>query len=316
MRTPFPYFGSKRRVAHEIWDRFGDPSYYFEPFGGTLGTLLERPEPTSTTRYEYVGDTDCLLTNFYRAAKFANPEELARLTDWPASQIDLDARTKWLPLQRRRLERQLISDPNWYDLQCAAWFAWVQSVKIGRFTRSLVLARSSGVCRKKQDLTTYFTALADRLKGVMIHFGDWTKLTNEAESVSTRGATAILLDPPYRYATGRQKDLYLTDSGDVAEYVHRWALARAQTHPKLKIALCGFAGEHKMPPTWEEVAWSSKLGKGRERIWFSPSCQPPAEAKTEAIQSRDTVPQEKMVIRSGDDCLPLGCRPVSVLSRF
>ena len=144
---------------------------------------------------------------------------------------------------------------------------------------------------------------------------DWTKLANAAAKESSHSETGIFLDPPYKYATGRQKKLYTTDSADVATYVHRWALARAQTHPKLKIALCGFAGEHKMPTTWEEVAWSSKLGKGRERIWFSPSCQQRAEPKTEEMQSRDTVPQEPVVIRSGDDCLPLGCRPVSVLAR-
>ena len=45
MRTPFPYFGGKGRIAAEVWQRFGDPSYYFEPFGGALAVLLGRPTP-------------------------------------------------------------------------------------------------------------------------------------------------------------------------------------------------------------------------------------------------------------------------------
>lgn len=273
MKTPFPHFGAKHRVAPEIWKRFGNPSYYYEPFGGSLGTLLGRPEATERLRYEYVGDAECQITNFFRAAKFANPEDLARLADWPASQLDLEARANWLKCQRVWLRESLRADPFWYDIECAAWFVWMQSVKISTNGTSIVLRRTSGVRRRNQDLTEYFTALSKRLKDVTIHFGDWTKLANAAARESVHSDVAILLDPPYKFATGRQEGLYVTDSGDVAEYVHRWALARSQTHPTLKIALCGFAGEHNLPPTWEEVAWQSKLGRGRERIWFSPNCQ-------------------------------------------
>lgn len=315
MKTPFPHFGAKHRVAHFIWERFGNPSYYYEPFGGSLGTLLERPEvtdPTERQRYEYVGDAECQIANFFRAAKLASPEDMAQLAEWTTSQLDLEARSAWLKTHRLQLERHLKGDPKWYDLECAAYFVWVQSVKISTNGTSIVLRRTAGVRRRNQDLTAYFTALAKRLKNVTIHFGDWTKLANAAGMESRHSDVAIMLDPPYKYSTGRQKGLYVTDSGDVATYVHRWAEARATTHPKLKIALCGFAGEHMMPPDWEEVAWSSKLGKGKERIWFSPSCQRPAESESEATQSRDTVPPQSVVIRSGDDGVPLGCRSVTV----
>lgn len=289
MKTPFPHFGAKHCIAHVIWERFGNPSYYYEPFGGSLGTLLMRPEETTRQRYEYVGDADCLITNFFRAAKLASPEELARLTEWPASQIDLQARNPWLKRQRRRLHRCLKADPNWYDLACAAWFVWVQSVKISTNGSFIVLRRTAGVRRRNQDLTAYFTELAMRLKDVTIHYGDWSKFANAAEMESSHSDVAILLDPPYSYSTGRQAKLYETDSADVAVYVHRWAIARAKTHPKLKIALCGFVGEHMMPSTWEEFAWSSKLGKGRERIWFSPSCADASEDEPDPDQSVESI---------------------------
>lgn len=275
MKTPFPYFGNKGRIAAVIWERFGNPSYYYEPFGGSMACLLNRPESTTRTRYEHVGDSECMIANFFRAAKFANPVELARLADWPNSQIDLVSRAEYLAKQRGRLHDGLMSDPKWYDIECAAWYAWMMSVKISTHARTLVLGRTAGLRRKNQDLTVYFWELAERLKDVAIYYGDWTVLANAANQQSKECDCAILLDPPYKYTTGRQAKLYETDSADVAGYVQRWALAVSVIRPKLRIALCGLAGEHKMPADWEELAWATKLGKGKERIWFSPNCLKP-----------------------------------------
>jgi len=277
MKTPFPYFGSKSKVAPEIWGRFGDPAYYFEPFAGALGVLLGRSSPG---KYEYVADIDCLITNFFRAAKYAAPRKLARLTDWPISQLDLEARTNWLRQQRGRLHRLLADDPKAYDLECAAWYAWVQSVRISTNGATIVLGRAAGVRRQDETLEKYFAALADRLKNVVIHYGDWTRLANAAERLSQRTDSAILLDPPYDYSTNRQKNLYAHDSQDVSAYVRRWALARAKTHPRLRIALCGFEGEHEMPSSWEELPWWSNYGRGKERIWFSPNCLKVSEQRS------------------------------------
>lgn len=270
MRAPFKYFGSKRRIAAEVWKQFGDPTYYFEPFAGALGVLLERPTPG---KYEYVGDTDCQITNFFRAARYGDSRELARLADWPTSQLDLEARTKWLKSRRQQLHQNLIADPKWYDPECAAWYAWVQSVRISTNGATIVLGHTGGVRRRRVHLEDYFAALGNRLRNVVIDYGDWTRSANAAERLSQRTDCAILLDPPYSYNTGRQKNLYTQDSADVAIYVQRWALARAATHPRLKIALCGYAGEHKMPDTWEELSWWSQNCRGRERIWFSPNCR-------------------------------------------
>jgi DNA adenine methylase len=277
MRTPFPYFGGKSRIAPEIWQRFGDPTYYFEPFAGALGVLLGRP---NVGRYEYVGDTYCLITNFFRAAKYGDCRELAKLADWPTSQIDLEARTKWLKAQRRRLECHLKDDPKWHDLECAAWYAWVQSVRISSNGATIVLGRTAGVRRQGDNLEEYFAALAERLKNVVIDYGDWTRMTNAAKRTCKRADSAILLDPPYDHSTGRQKNIYVHDSPGLSAYVRRWALARVKTHPRLRIALCGFEGEHKMPPTWEELPWWSRYGHGKERIWFSPNCLKVSEEKS------------------------------------
>lgn len=45
--------------------------------------------------------------------------------------------------------------------------------------------------------------------------------------------------------------------------------------PDLRIALCGFDGEHDMPDEWRCATWqstSSAKSRHQERIWFSPHC--------------------------------------------
>jgi hypothetical protein len=43
LKSPFPYFGGKSRVAAEVLRRFGDVKTYVEPFCGSCAVLLARP---------------------------------------------------------------------------------------------------------------------------------------------------------------------------------------------------------------------------------------------------------------------------------
>lgn len=45
LRAPFPWFGGKRKVAEEVWRRFGRVENYVEPFFGSGAVLLGRPMP-------------------------------------------------------------------------------------------------------------------------------------------------------------------------------------------------------------------------------------------------------------------------------
>ena len=97
------------------------------------------------------------------------------------------------------------------------------------------------------------------------------------------GLTGVLLDPPYADTADRDASLYREDSLSVAHDVRRWAIANGD-NPLLRIALCGYEGEHDMPSSWECVPWKAKGGYAgqskqhdnpnakRERIWFSPHC--------------------------------------------
>lgn len=151
---------------------------------------------------------------------------------------------------------------------------------------------SDGILLASGGLYAYMQSLATRLRRVRVCCGDWTRVLTPAVTTYI-GTTAILLDPPY------QQDLraicYSHDT-DVSAAVRAWALEHGD-NPKLRIALCGYEGEHEMPGTWECVSWKAGGGYGRsargkanrhkERIWFSPHClkaEPPLFAETVAAE--------------------------------
>ena len=108
------------------------------------------------------------------------------------------------------------------------------------------------------------------------------------------GLTGVFLDPPYddgemSYASDSDADNAIRRAGQsLSAAVRQWAIENGG-HPLLRIALCGYEGEHAMPPTWECVPWKARGGYGgqkridgtvnenrhRERIWFSPNCKRP-----------------------------------------
>jgi len=131
----------------------------------------------------------------------------------------------------------------------------------------------------------YFAHLGARLRRVRVACGDWSRVLGD--SVTFRhGVTGILLDPPYGHDE-RQADLYANDL-DVAADVRAWAVEHGD-NPLLRIALCGYDGEHEMPAGWTAHRWKARGGYGsqgngsgrdnaaRETIWFSPHCLPERE---------------------------------------
>jgi len=129
-------------------------------------------------------------------------------------------------------------------------------------------------------ITDWMYALADRLRRVRVCCGDWKRILGRSPTECI-GLTGVFLDPPYSAA---RDTVYATDDRNVAHKVREWAIAHGD-NPMLRIALCGYEGEHAMPENWAVLAWktngghgnASKNGRGRananrERIWFSPHC--------------------------------------------
>lgn len=360
LSAPFPWFGGKRRVAHLVWDRFGDVRNYIEPFFGSGAVLLGRPHAPGV---ETVNDRDAFLCNFWRATQ-ADPDRVAHHADWPVSEADLHARHRWLVKSGRPIVDRLVEDADFFDAKIAGWWVWGQCLWIGagwclapgqrhsngtrRSTDWLVRpdlssANGRGEIAKKiradrnggragvllhgkrplltsmgggigvhapslhgqlpdlgdagaagrgihasgfersrgRSLHEYMRTLAERLRKVRITCGDWARITGPSVTTCI-GATAVFLDPPYDHALRAR--VYSEDH-DVSGDVRTWALANGDA-PKLRIALCGYEGEHEMPASWSCVAWKASGGYGartergqanarRERIWFSKHCFTP-----------------------------------------
>ena len=305
LQAPFPWFGGKSRVADRVWERFGDTPNYVEPFFGSGAVLLGRPEIGKT---ETINDLDGFLANFWRAIAHA-PDAVAHWADWPVNECDLHARHSWLVSQRETLTARLMGDADFFDAKIAGYWVWGICSWIGSGWCSgngpwivqdgmLVDRRKlphlgnagMGINRKLphlgnagrgESIQAWFRGLYDRLRDVRVACGDWQRVTGD--SVATKhGITAVFLDPPYADTAKRCSDLYACDSLSVAHQVREWAISNGG-NPKLRIALCGYEGEHSMPEDWECMAWSARGGyqsqgrvstenSKRERIWFSPHC--------------------------------------------
>lgn len=303
LRAPFPWFGGKSRAAGVIWRAFGNVPNYVEPFAGSLAVLLARPHDP---KVETVNDKDGLISNFWRAVK-AKPDEVAHWADWPVNEADLHARHRWLVDRAPALLDQLVADPEYSDPQTAGWWVWGVSSWIGngwcspderlhrcmpkvggpghgihaptRLARKKPMTdRNKGVHSRDEDaLRELFAALEVRLRRVRVCCGDWTRVTGRSTlGIDTNHGmtpTGVMLDPPYSH-NGREKRLYREDAAGVAEAARAWALEHGD-NPKLRIALCGWDGEHDMPSSWRCVAWRASnafANAARERIWLSPHC--------------------------------------------
>jgi len=145
--------------------------------------------------------------------------------------------------------------------------------------------RCAGVQTRGEFIRQWFVSLAARLREVRITCGDWKRVVTPAVTTAN-GLTAVFLDPPYS-APGASRDLY-REKGDevdagISGEVEEWCVKNGENRG-LRIALCGYAGEHRLPG-WRCVKGKATSGGygnrsgnrnfERERIWFSPHCVGP-----------------------------------------
>lgn len=313
LKAPFPWFGGKSTVADIVWKAFGPVSNYVEPFFGSGAVLLARPDGFRGP--ETVNDFDGFLANFWRAIQHA-PESVAQFADWPVNENDLHARHAWILARRGELTAALEGDPDYYDAKLAGWWVWgicswigsgwcsgngpwcVEDGKLvdsrkrphlgdaGRgINRKLPHLGDAGMGDRYEAILATFQELSDRLRNVRVCCGDWSRVMGESVTVKHAGITGVLLDPPYADTANRTDNLYACDDLNVAHDAREWAIANGG-NPRLRIALCGYEGEHVMPESWACVPWKASGGYGsqgktagrenatKERIWLSPACLP------------------------------------------
>jgi DNA adenine methylase len=126
----------------------------------------------------------------------------------------------------------------------------------------------------------WMQALADRLRDVRVTCGDWSRVVKD--SVTTRhGLTAVFLDPPY---TKGAMDYSAGGMGlGIADAVRDWCRENG-ADKKLRIVLCGHAGEHDalLQHGWTVRQWTARKGyaltdeavenSASETVWCSPHC--------------------------------------------
>ena len=297
LKSPFPWFGGKSKVADVVWQAFGDVRNYVEPFFGSGAVLLGRPRPFDGI--ETVNDIDGLLANFWRAIK-SDPDAVAKWADWPVNENDLHARHSWLVNIKQDFVAKLEGDPDFFDAKVAGWWVWGICAWIGSgwcsgsgpwkvvdaklvhlgdagrgVKRQLVHLRNAGrgvnrqsvhlgnkgankILRKDIDgVTSWFIALSERLHRVRVCCGDWQRVCGPTPTF-LQGLTGVFLDPPYA-DTAERDEVYTHDDQQVAHAVAEWAIANGE-NPLLRIALCGYEGERAMPERWREYTWEAQGG--------------------------------------------------------
>lgn len=316
LAAPFPYFGGKSLACETVWAALGDPENYVEPFAGSAAMLLGRP---NVGKVETINDADGFVANFWRAVSL-DAAEVARHVDWPTNEADLIARHSWLVRNAPGLLQRLEADPDYYDAKVAGWWCWGACNWIGSGWCSgtgpwqhdgekLVDARKlphlgdagRGVNRQLPHLGDagqgrsafiyeWFAALMDRTRGVRVAVGDWQRVLTDSVTVR-HGLTGVFLDPPYTkgamdYAAGGV-------GGELAEKVRAWC-AKNGHDKRLRIVLCGHAGEHDglLQAGWHTRAWTARKGyastdeavenSASETLWCSPHCVPERQ-KQEAL---------------------------------
>lgn len=293
IKPPYPWFGGKSRVVDLVWSRFGDVRNFVEPFFGGGAMLLQRPGgPDFGT--ETINDADRFVANFWRATQ-ADPEAVANWCDWPVNEADLHARHSWLVNHTADFRERMHADPDYYNAKIAGWWVWGLCQWIGsgwgespHRKRPHLGNKGMGVHRPGSEIREQFALLQDRMRRVRVCCGDWSRVLTKTPTTHF-GLTAVFLDPPYSAESDRCATLYTQEDLSVAHAVREWCLAHGDD-PRLRVALCGYEGEHEAleDAGWSVVAWKTKgnygsqgegrgrANAGRERIWFSPHCVNPA----------------------------------------
>jgi DNA adenine methylase len=326
LKAPFPWFGGKSRAADLVWDRFGDVPNYVEPFAGSLAVLLARPyaprvETVNDLDCYLANFWRALQHDPDAVANWAdgpvNEADLHARHTWLVSQAEFRERMKTDP------EYFDVRIAGWWVWGICLWIGsgWCEASnadKIPNLTSGF--GEGTGIHRRQiphlstegtgdtegrvsrrvphisdngtgihasgihaSGIHAYLSALAARLRRVRVVCGDWRRVCTPAVTNGI-GVTGVLLDPPY--GDGLSEGLYAHGGQGLAESVRDWAVFRGDDHD-MRIALCGYEGEHEMPASWECIPWKAQGGYGsqrkdgenenrkRERIWFSPHCLKP-----------------------------------------
>ena len=149
----------------------------------------------------------------------------------------------------------------------------------------LLSSAGGGIHGLTADPIKHFAALQDRLKRVRVVCGDYKRIltpsvTHNSVGIGPKDITGVFLDPPYDHSN---RDKVYKEDSNIFNEVLEWAIKNGDNE-RMRIALCGYEGDHKIPSNWKTYCWEAQGGmanmgnkRGRdnaklERIYFSPHC--------------------------------------------
>ena len=292
----FPYFGTKRLYADQVWRRFGNPDRYIEPFAGSIAVLLRRPQLPVGEYMEVIGDLSGKIANTWRAIQ-ADPEAVAYHCTWPTIQQDQIARSRAMRRWFAKNEERIKDDPDFFDAKIAGWYVWGQSSTAGcvygdsdyhgpTLYQGGVNLRKTSYSHKSLDNCLKLNIqkmkkICDRIHAVHVHCKSWEKVLskNILTNRSNMADCAVFLDPPYKLKQ-RANKIYENEeqSDDVAVASYKWAIENGENY---RIAYCCHSNDFELPAGWEveerEFLMEDRKNRGIVKDWvmFSPSCLKP-----------------------------------------
>lgn len=203
MKPPFPYYGSKGRLASRIVDLMPRHRVYVEPFAGSAAVLFAKtPAPV-----EIVNDLDRNVITFFRVLR--------------TREADLARALRLTPYAREEYAAADLADETIDDLERARRF-FIRATQghnaAGAGGRA---GWSNGIRAKHTDATATTNivdrlfALADRLRAVVIEHRDAAELITAHDAPDT----VFYLDPPYLSETRRSGRDYAHEAD--SEAFHR-----------------------------------------------------------------------------------------------
>lgn len=164
--------------------------------------------------------------------------------------------------------------------------------------RSLTEFKRKNQTVRGEFILDWFLELHARLRDVRVVCGDWKRVLTNGTLGTTKAAypsmsSAVFFDPPY--ADGKINYSTSEVNTDIAKEVEEWCLKMGD-NPKVRIALCGHAGDHDAleEAGWDVYSWKRGNGYGKtkgasarreEEIWFSPHCLPNEDAAPKEVKN-------------------------------
>lgn len=190
LRPPYPYYGSKVRLAGWITDLLPAHHTYVEPFAGAAAVLFaKRPSPV-----EVINDQDHNVVTFMRILR-DRPDDLARALRYTPyaraeyADADLDAEVNDLERARRFFVR---ATQGFNAAGGGRQAGWSNGTRKGSTSDAHSIA----------DTVDRLDALAERLRRVIIEQRDATEVIRAYDAVDS----VLYLDPPYLASTRRGLD--------------------------------------------------------------------------------------------------------------